>query len=170
MEAHALTRTQAASLASVMFIGIACGGPFHGWWSGRLGSRLPVLKVGALGALICLSCIVYASLSEMWLLTVLLFLFGFFTSSMLLCFAINSENNPLWATGVAIGFTNTLVMAGGAVFQPLVGHFLDLLTGAHGADVLTHATTGNFRMALSVLPACNVVALLLVFFIRDVKK
>jgi sugar phosphate permease len=169
MQAHHVTRPEAALLATAMFVGIACGGPFHGWWSGRLGSRLPVLKLGALGALLSLAAVLYLTISSMVVLVALLFLFGFFTSSMLLCFAINSEDNPMWATGVVIGFTNMLVMAGGALFQPLVGHFLDVLAGASTTHLVSTFTTGEFRIALSVLPVCNVLALVAVYFIKEDK-
>jgi sugar phosphate permease len=168
MQAHSVSKPEAGLLSSLMFIGIACGGPFHGWWSGRLGSRLPALKVGAMGAFVSLSLILFFSMSSMLVLTVLLFLFGFFTSSMLLCFAINSENNPLWATGVVIGFTNMLVMLGGAVFQPLVGHFLDLLSGHQGARVLSDFSLHNFRIALAILPVCDIIAFVLIYFNREV--
>lgn len=170
MQAHHISRTQAALLSTVMFIGIAVGGPGYGWLSGLLESRLPILKFGALGALLSLSAVLYLPMHSMVLLIVCLFIFGFSTSSMLLCFAINSENNPLWATGVTIGFTNMLVMAGGAVFQPLVGHFLDLLSGSSAGHIVTTFSVHQFRIALSVLPVCNVLALVVVHFIRDSKK
>lgn len=167
MQSHHVTKEGAASLSAAMFIGIGVGGPLHGLWSGFLGSRAIALKLGALGALLCLSAVLYLSIPYMPVLIVLLFLFGFFTSTMLLCFAINAENNPLWATGVAIGFTNMLVMAGGAIFQPLVGHFLDVLSGSTPQHVVQHFTTGQFRLALTVLPVCNLLALLFAFLIKD---
>jgi sugar phosphate permease len=167
MQAHHITRTSAALLSTVMFIGIAVGGPFHGWWSGRIGSRKPALRLGAVGALVCLSVVIYAPISSFAVLITLLFLFGFFTSTMLLCFAINTENNPLWATGVVIGFTNMLVMAGGAIFQPLVGYFLDMVAHSSAHHLVTHFTAAEFRVALSVLPLCNLIALIVVFFVKE---
>jgi MFS family permease len=167
MQAHHITRTSAALLSTVMFIGIAVGGPFHGWWSGRVGSRKLALRLGALGALICLSLVIYVPIASFTILIGLLFLFGFFTSTMLLCFAINSENNPLWATGVVIGFTNMLVMAGGSIFQPLVGVFLDMAAHSGPGHIVKYFTTGEFRLALSVLPLCNLMALAVVFFVKE---
>ena len=170
IQVHHITRVDAALLSTVMFIGIACGGPVHGWLSGILKSRLPVLRGGAMGALVCLLLILYIPISSKIILVGLLFLFGFFTSSMLLCFAINSENNPLWATGVAIGFTNMLVMAGGALFQPLVGYLLDVFAGVKSHQVVTQFSTHNFQLALTVLPICLLCAVILVHFIKAEKK
>jgi sugar phosphate permease len=169
MQAHGLTRPHAALLSSFMFIGIACGGPLHGWISGQLKSRITVLKYGVVSAFLTFATVLYVPMTSMPLLAALLFIFGLSTSSMLLCFAINSEANPLFATGVSIGFTNMLVMAGGAIFQPLVGHFLDRLSMVHSTTVETHFSTHDFQLALSVLLLCHIIAFILVWFIRDRK-
>ena len=165
MKAHHISRPFAAALASIMFIGIAVGGPSHGAFSGILGRRKPVILVGAIGALITLSLIIYASVTNIIVLVSLLFLFGFLTSSMLLCFTINSEINPRWATGVAIGFTNMLVMAGGTIFQPLIGSILDKLgSPVHGQLLFS---TADYRIALSALPLCLIGALIVLIFVKE---
>ena len=146
LEYH-LAKPDAAFLVSLMFVGIACGGPIHGFVSGLLGRRKPVLFVGIIGELVCLLLIIYIPSQPLWLLGILLILFGIFTSSMLLCFAINTELQPAWATGITIGFTNMLVMAGGTIFQPLVGYVLDKnWNGAieHGEHIFT---VGNYEVA-----------------------
>jgi sugar phosphate permease len=169
MQVQHVSRVDAALLSTIMFIGIACGGPVHGWLSGRFKSRLPVLRGGAIGALVCLIIILYIQIPSEIILICLLLFFGFFTSSMLLCFAINSENNPLWATGVAVGFTNMLVMAGGAVFQPLVGYLLDVYAGVKPLQVVTQFSTHDFQLALTILPICLLCAVILVHFIKTEK-
>ncbi|MBL4647693.1 MAG: MFS transporter [Gammaproteobacteria bacterium] len=164
---HHVAKPQAALLASLMFVGIAVGGPVHGLISGRLGRRKPVIWLGALGALLCLSSIIYLPINNIIVLTGLLFLFGFFTSSMLLCFAINTEFQPSWATGVTVGFTNMLVMLGGTLFQPLVGYLLDnqwhgkLLAGTRVFSL------HDYQLALSLLPLCLIAALIVIPFIRE---
>lgn len=164
---HHLTKTNAAFVASFMFIGIAVGGPTHGLISGKLGRRKPVIWCGALGALLCLSAAIYLSIPNIVILGSILFLFGFFTSSMLLCFALNTELHPNWATGVAVGFTNMIVMLGGTIFQPWVGHVLDqhwngtLLNGAR-LYVLS-----DYRAALSLLVVCLILALMLIPFMKE---
>lgn len=165
--AHHLSKTDAALIASFMFIGIAIGGPTHGFISGKLGRRKPIIWCGALGALICLSAAIYLSISSVIVLSGILFLFGFFTSSMLLCFAINSESQPTWATGVAVGFTNMMVMAGGTIFQPLVGHMLDDSWRGklfHGARIYSVA---DYRHALSLLIGCLIVALVVIPLMKE---
>ncbi|MBX9705637.1 MAG: MFS transporter, partial [Gammaproteobacteria bacterium] len=165
--AHHISRTEAALIASFMFIGIAVGGPTHGYLSGLLGRRKPVIWLGALGALLCLSAVIYLSIPNVEILCAILFVFGFCTSSMLLCFAINSESQPTWATGVAVGFTNMLVMMGGTIFQPLVGHVLDdRWQGQLLANVRVYTVT-DYRMALSLLPCCLIIALIIIPLMRE---
>lgn len=165
--AHHLSKTDAAFIASFMFIGIAVGGPTHGFISGSLGRRKPVIWCGALGALICLSAVIYLSIPSIIVLSIILFLFGFFTVSMLLCFAINSESQPVWATGVAVGFTNMLVMAGGTIFQPLVGHMLDHSWQGKMLDGVRVYTVDNYRGALSLLIGCLIIALIVIPFTKE---
>lgn len=165
--AHHLSKPTAALIASFMFIGIAVGGPVHGFISGRLGRRKPVIWCGALGALICLSAAIYLTISSVIVLSLILFLFGFFTVSMLLCFAINSETQPNWATGVAVGFTNMMVMLGGTIFQPLVGHVLDKQWQGHLLNGVRIYTLANYRSALSLLVGCLIAALIVIPFIKE---
>jgi sugar phosphate permease len=168
MKAHMLSRPTAGYFTSIMFIGIAIGGPCNGAFAGILGRRKPVIFTGALGALVCLSAIIYLPIQNYIVLVSLLFLFGFLTSSMLLCFTINKEINPKWTTGVTIGFTNMLVMIGGTIFQPLIGHLLDVFSTQSNPLSTTAFTLANYRSALSLLPACLIAALIVIaFFMKE---
>jgi sugar phosphate permease len=163
MQADALTRTKAAALSSLVFIGIAVGGPLNGWLSGKLGKRKPVMLLGCLGAFLSFVLLIYAPLHSYPLIMTLLFCFGFFTSSMLLAFSINTEHNSTAVTGVVIGFTNMLVMMGGTIFQPLVGYFLDISQ----PGIITRYSLPEYQHALILLPLCQLGALILLFFIRE---
>ena len=71
------------------------------------------------------------------------------------------------AGGVAIAFVNTIIMASGAAFQPLVGWLLDVNWDGRmeaGARVYTEET---FQVALLPLVASNVLGILMVFFVRE---
>lgn len=162
-----LSHVETAGIASLVFVGIAVGGPVNGWISGKLGKRSLIMLVGALFALASLCLIIYVPLKHAWLVGLLLFVFGFFTSSMLLCFALNTEYNPVNVSGVVIGFTNMIVMLGGVIFQPLIGVLLDdRWSGAmhQGARVYS---IQDYQHALSILPISIIAALVLLLFIKD---
>lgn len=166
MEAHHVTRTVAAGIASLMFIGIAVGGPVNGFVSGLIQRRKPVIAFGNMIALIALVTILYARNLPISWLTVMLFLFGFGVSSMLLCFAMNVESNPEWANGVSIGLTNTLVMLGGTVFQPLIGWLLDVERFKHHATAFSLPV---YETALVILPWCLIGAIALLLLIKETR-
>ncbi|PIQ44220.1 MAG: MFS transporter [Gammaproteobacteria bacterium CG11_big_fil_rev_8_21_14_0_20_46_22] len=159
--AYQLDKPEAAFLSSFVFVGIGVGAPLHGWLSGRLNKRKPQLFYGALVALVSLACVIYLPVFNDFLLGALLFIFGFASSSMILCFAINREYHPDWASGVVVGFTNMLVMLSGTVFQPFVGRLL---------DGLLHASTGElvaYRWAFLALPICQGLAMIMTRFIKE---
>jgi hypothetical protein len=69
--------------------------------------------------------------------------------------------------GTAIALTNMIVMLGGKIFQPVIGHMLDdnwTTTMVNGARVYsTHA----YQIALSVLPLGILLSIIITFFIRE---
>lgn len=169
--AFALSKTQAASFSSVIFIGIAVGGPIIGWLSSRTQNRLTWLVVGNLGAIVSLAGLLYIPLNELvgsnreWLFAILtceLFAFGFFTSSMLLAFSLNRSLHADNRAGVVVGFTNMLVIVGSAVFQPLVGALLDYRQIKTGHTIMSFTLT-DYHYALIMLPICQLAALAIIF-------
>lgn len=169
MHVSHLSRAHAAAISSLVFIGIAIGGPINGWVSEKLKRRKPVLLTGCLGATICFAWILYFPFSGQFALSILLFAFGFFTSSMLLIFAINTEHNTTHVAGVVIGFTNMIVMLGGTIFQPLVGYLLDKNHHQNVAVKIVEFSLTNYQHALFVLTLCQILALGLLFFIKETR-
>jgi MFS family permease len=164
MKAYGLTKAHAAGLASVVFIGIAIGGPVNGALSNLLKRRRPVMLIGAIGACLSLSILIYMPLPSDILIGPLFFLFGFFSSNMLLCFALNSEIHPKQIGGTVVAFTNMLVMLGGTIFQPLLGYFLDQDALQQPHHLLT---LQNYQHAFIWLPICQLIGVGLIYFIRE---
>jgi sugar phosphate permease len=166
-QVHHFSNIAAAGLSSLMFLGIAVGGPVHTYLSGKIHRRKPILWVGTIGALVCLSFLLYVNFTSIVLAEVTLFLFGFFISSMLLVFALNVEMHATWANGIVIGFTNTFVMLGGTVFQPLVGLVLDQLWQGEMQGNVQVFSAHAYRIALSLTILSLVGALCVLKFIRE---
>jgi len=172
-KAYHLPDVSAAKLSSFIFVGIAVGGPFHGWLAGKLPSRKWIMGVGAFFALVCLATIVYVAVPKEMEIGTLLFFFGFFTSSMLLVFSISRDYHPLWMSGILIAFINTLIMLAGTFFQPFIGFLLDHLehlSGKYNALSALPFTTVDFRMSFSSLLFCIVLALILLPFLKEKKS
>lgn len=166
--AHHLTALQAADIANYTFYGWIFGGPVIGAFSDRLGQRrLPlVMTGGAAGLLLCL--VFYLPNLSLSSLSVLFFSIGFCCGAHPLCFALGKESNPIQLAGTAIALTNMLIMAGGMVFQPVVGKLLDYhTTSPLGPDGLPVYLANDFTFALSVVPFGVVLGLILSLFLKE---
>jgi MFS family permease len=98
----------------------------------------------------------------------LLFLFGTAASGQSLSFGLVKDQSHPRVVGTAIGFNNMAVVAGGAIFQPLVGVLLDWnWKGEIVGGVPVYSAT-NYRWALVILPICYLVGIIIsTFFLKE---
>lgn len=168
IELYKVEADTAAEAASIMFLGLAFGGPVAGMVSEKLKSRRQPMMLFALLALACVAAILYVPMPFAAMYP-LLFLFGFCLGSQgSLVFAVALEINNPRASGVAIGFTQGMSNLGGAVFPPVIGALLAYSAGAgaSGGEEPTY-TSADFRLALSVLPIGLGVAALAAFLMKE---
>src|SRR5205085_1615813 len=86
-------------------------------------------------------------------LYIIFFTIGFCCGAHPLCFALGKETNPIQISGTSVAVTNMLIMAGGAIFQPMVGKLLDLHTSSPlGLNGLPTYSSSDYTFALSVIP------------------
>ncbi|MCK4870715.1 MAG: MFS transporter [Gammaproteobacteria bacterium] len=163
-----LSADNAAFACSSVFLGWLVGAPLSGWISDRgRNRRLPII-FGAIFSALVLSVIIYHPVNFTLIhLSILLFLFGLFSSAEVICFAIARENNPTHVAATAIAFTNLLVMVGGVVLQPLVGRLLDI--GWRGATLngVRVYTASDYQHAFWIIPICIIVAAVLTVILRE---
>ncbi len=177
---YGIDSTSAASLMIYIFVGIGIGGPTIGLLS-NVSSKIKLwMMLGCLITIGALMSILYVDfnriapgvsawlpfqLSGLTLLKVTLFVYGFTTSHMLLCFSIANRTFPKWANGAAIGFVNMMVMGCSAIFQPVIGKLIDMHFGQ--LSVLpTELALNDYRYALSILPVGLLIALGLLLWLN----
>ncbi len=116
-QAQHFTPTMAAVINSMMFLGVALGGPFWGWLSDHVGRRKIFIIIATLVGIVSLSCIIYIpNLSGIG--AGLLFLItGFFIGTQSLTFPIAKELSPPVIVATAFAFTNLVINLGGSIFQ-----------------------------------------------------
>jgi len=149
---------------SLLWLGIAIGGPVFGWWSNRIDRRCLPLAVCALLGLISAIVVIYLNNISWPLMCAMLFLFGSAASGQALSFGVIQDINHVDAVGTGVGFNNMAVIIGGVFLQPLTGFILKLHwdgTMVHGAPVYNLA---DYRLALLCVPACGLLALLTALF------
>lgn len=166
-QARAFSKTHAANANSMIFLGWAVGGPFWGWFSDLIQKRRTPIMVASFFSLALSGVILYFPHLPLVGVYILLFVFGLLSSVQILVFSICREATPIKIAGTAIAITNTFVMIGGNLFQPVIGKLLDLgWEGSlmHGARVYSPLA---YQWALSVIPCCIAIAIIITFFLKE---
>ena len=177
--AHHMSETQAGFANSLLFCGFMIGAPLMGYISDHIKRRKPPMIVGALGAAIIMSMIIFYPGLSYKSVTILMFTLGLFYSAQAIVFAVGRELSPAKAAGTAIALTNMIVMIGAMLLQPLVGKFLDWSLWLHRS----HSTFGSYKhqvqsilhiysaqdyqFAMAIIPIGILVAAVLTYFIRE---
>ncbi len=169
-EAYNLSRADAASLTSMMFLGLAVGGPVLGMVSDRLGKRFGVMLVGVLLSLVSLSTVIYAPNLSPWQIGLGLFLFGFGTGAFMLGFAFGKETNPIALAATVVGLINTGDALFGAVTEPMVGKVLDMFWHGKVVNGVHYFNLQDFHLALSLLPFYLALALVFLLLLKKTFK
>ncbi len=158
-----------ASTASVMiFIGMAVGGTFSAYLLTYFKSIIRVMRFSAIMSGIIFIGIAYAAFFPFWFAFILMFLAGFFIGGQVLCFTLARNNSAADISGTAVGFTNGIVMTGGIIFQPLLGHILDIFwDGAVTDSGVRLYSTHAYQMSILTIPVCLLLCVVVLRFIKE---
>jgi MFS family permease len=167
IEAHGLSRIEAAGTASFLLVGWGIGSPLAGWFSDFIGRRRLPLLIGALTALVSISCIVYLPGLPLVAVQTLLLVNGIGSGSMILCFVTVREHNAPEAGSAAVGFVNTATMAFSAASQPLIGWILDLNWGGEMVSGARVYGVGAFQLGFITLVGCGILAVAAALLVRE---
>ena len=163
-----LSAQEAVAISSYTFYGWIISGPIIGVISDKIKRRrMPLTFTGFFAAL--LLCFVFyfpgINVSSLYLI---FFMIGFCCGAHPLCFALGKESNPIQISGTAVAVTNMLIMAGGAIFQPVVGKLLDLHSSSPlGANNLPVYSSSDYTFALSVVPIGVALGIFLSVFLKE---
>ncbi|MED7819054.1 MULTISPECIES: MFS transporter [unclassified Francisella] len=180
-EAYHVSKEDAASIISMIFIGMAIGSPIIGKLSETLNSRKGVMIFFHIIGTIAISFVLLAKTSAI-ISAVLLFIFGLCLGIYMLSFAIGNRINPIIITATVAAFINTGEPILGAIFDPLIGYFLDLSwTGKYinkaGEIVSQHTSSADikyfdlssYHFAFTTLVISMVASLIILIMIKDTK-
>ncbi|CAN5352984.1 MFS transporter [soil metagenome] len=158
---YGVSTAVASSAISMIWIGIGIGSPLLGWFSDKIGRRcLPLSLAAAIGLIVTLALVTIPHI-PLYLMYVLCFGIGLAASAQSLTFGVVKDLTPPKIIGTAIGFNNMAVVAGGAIFQPLVGWLLHLQWNGQfqAGTPVYHAL--SYQHALIILPICYLVGLII---------
>jgi sugar phosphate permease len=116
----------ASDISALLYFGFALGSPLFAVISRKLNCHLSAMKLSSLCAMFIFGYICFfpeqITLNGM---RALFFIGGMSMAGQVLCFSVAKEHTDISVGGTTIGFTNTLVMFSGLIFQPLIGKILD---------------------------------------------
>ena len=164
-----LTRIQAATTTSMLYIGMLVGAPSFGWIADNINHRkLPIFS-GIILCLVSLSYLIYADNLSLTALILLFLFIGFGSSAQVLNYPIVTESNPLSLTGSATGLAAVLIMSGGAIFQPAFGWILDMSWDGSLIDEIPLYSQSSYNNGIWMIIICLVISLLAVIILKDPK-
>ncbi len=168
-KAYGVSNTVASYALSTFFLGWIVGGPIIGLISDKIKNRKIVFIFSGLINAGLISSVIYYQLPSIYLVYVILFFVGFFSSSQNLTYCVAIEINPVECKGTAIATTNFINFAFGSLIQPLVGFLLSLHWKGALSNGIAVYSTHNYRFALMVFPISFLVSALLSLFLKERK-
>lgn len=167
MTSFNVDKTSAAAAISMLFIGVGIGGPIFSHLSDHKKNRKTPMTLAALGTATLLLVLFYFPKGHFWTVFPLLFLIGFMSSGKVLSFTAATEHSSRDLSGTVVGFTNMVCMLSGALFQPLIGYFLDLNWAGDTADGVRVYSFDAYQWALSTVPGLTLLSILLIYFVKE---
>jgi len=164
---HGLPKTEAATVASSLFIGWGIAAPFVGGLSDRIGRRKPILIVGLAMSIGGLSVLALSPTLSVLALYITFATTGVGGATMILTFALCRETTPLWARGAALGVVNGAVTGSGALFQPLLGWVLDYHWLGAELDGARIYTFEGYQLAIACLVCSSLIALVAALMLKE---
>jgi MFS family permease len=164
MELHHTTAPNISSFIIWIWIGIAIGAPFFGWYSNYLCSRKkPILIAFTLGAISTIGIVFFHPLGSLPM-DILMFIFGLSASGMVITFGVVSDNNPEDVAGTAIGFNNMAVILGATILQPITGYILSLLWDGKVVDAHPVYGLDGYMLSFTIMPLFYIVGFITCHF------
>lgn len=167
MTLHDIDKSTASGAISLLFIGAGVGAPIIALFSDFLRKRQFPMFLSAVFSLIVNGMLIFTPGLSLFTSMVLLFLIGFALTGQTLVFAAATEIMPPYISGTVTGFVNMVVMIGGVILQPLIGWLLDWAWDGVKESGVPIYTLTDYRLALSTIPLCMVVSLIVVYFIPE---
>ncbi|MBA2649030.1 MAG: MFS transporter [Legionella sp.] len=171
MSSYGFSRSDAALLTSIIFVGILLGGPFLAFLSKKIGNYA-VLGLCGLGLTLSFLLLLSHYIDNWWLLCALFFFIGILCCYQVIMFAAGSTLVPHKYLGITIAFLNCFNMLGGSFFHTLIGKIMDF----YWEGTLTQAglrvySLQSYHHALMLIPFSALIGTSIIVWIQcRVKK
>lgn len=159
---------KAGFISSMIFIGIGIGSPIAGWISDAMHRRKPIMLINTLLCLMFTIIVIYVPKIPVPFLFILTFLLGLTASSYVISFVIMREITARSFRGTALAYTNMMsIIVGAPIVQILISELLKAHWDGKMRKGMQVFTASNYHFAFSVLPIVLLLALMVLFFIKE---
>lgn len=164
-KAYHLDELTAPSLISLVFVGLGIASPLFALLANRVKNRCSFMFYSTLFSALCISLVLYAHPMPVWLLGVLLFLFGFSLGAFPMVFVIGKELNPLHLAGTTVSLINASDAFLDAITEPAIGMILDVFSKptANTYDF----SLFSYHIALAILPLYQIIGAFMLKWVKD---
>jgi MFS family permease len=167
MQIFKLPRIEASIVCASLFFGMLIGGPLFGFISDHYRVRKPPMFAGLLLCFVAMSVLLLNENLGFSSIALLLFLIGLGSSAQILAYPVVSDSNPAALVGSAMGIASALIMAGGAIIQPLIGWLIESQWDGRESFGMPLFTAANYNYAFWIMPIAIVIAAVFVLSIRE---
>jgi MFS family permease len=154
---YSISNGQAGWGSAIVFFGVAIGAPFLGALGEKAQQKKLFLAAVLAAEMMVLVTIFYWPPLHFALMLACLFTAGFLAGMYIIPFSLINAYAPHYAQATAIGFMNMMLIIGGPILQPVIGHILELDP---------HSSYQAFQVALTPILVCFSLALLMVFTLK----
>jgi MFS family permease len=158
-----ISKSEAAVINSMLFLGSIVGGPLVGWISDQWGKRVVPMKIAAVMTLWIILCIMYAPIGKVGMGS-LFFLLGLVTAAQVISYALVAESCSPKMTAMAVSAISVLTQGGYVVYQNLYSFLLTHFSEHAGLEYGLR----SFQSAAIILPLGVGLAYALIGRLQDV--
>jgi MFS family permease len=166
-QAYDFTKSDAAGVVSMIFIGMLFGGPILAFFSERKG---PFVTIGASGMIMALLFFVIvfacAYLNELSLRSAL-FTIGILCCYQVVVFTACHHLVSAEKLGISVAFLNAINMLGGSFFHTIIGSSANYLWDGKTIDQCPYYSYEAMSLALSVIPIAAIFGSVIVYSLKD---
>ena len=167
VEAHGISRPNAALSTSLLLIGFGLGGTVFGWFSDYIGRRKPQLVVSTVVMLLSFAAAVYIPGLPLWLVRVLLLINGLAVGASAICYVAAREHNRPDAVGVSTAAVNVMAGGIGGGMQPVIGWVLDLYWEGRMEGGARLYSVESYKLGFLAVIAMSAVAIVVSLLSRE---
>lgn len=165
MAARDLTKIEAASLTSFIFVGMLFGGPILAFFAEKYKSHYSVVMLSGIAmASLMLFLLMFNFMLPTSVVIAVMFLTGLLCCYQVIVFAIGAELVPSHLMSVTIAFLNCINMLGGSFFHSSIGRLMDFFEQGTMIDGVKFYSVETYTYTLTLIPIASLLGALMVWW------